>query len=168
MKKIFASILLALALSVSAFAVTNTYPGFTADTPLALVDGGLTNGVNSSGRPYTQENYAVDETNGTTFLVSVATYQTILPESDLQLGLNGFAKGANGTISQQRSRPVSGQPGLAALITLPADANGIVVNFWFVISFRGNRCVMFVYGFYGDAATANMTEARAFYNTITI
>jgi hypothetical protein len=168
MKKLIAITVMALAFLASAFAATtnSTQYGFSVTTPMALTQAAPTARTTNSGVSYTETIFSGAKANGDAFLVGVGTYPFTVGGDSPQRATDAFAAGLGGTVSKTRSLTISGQPGLASIITLPT-VDGKTQRFGYVVTYKGNHVYQFVFATFAETES-NMTEVEEFFNSITI
>jgi hypothetical protein len=173
LKSMIAGIITMVALVAgSALGATFNNPqlGVSVNVPvtLNLVAGDPSRGTTHAGQAYTQYIYTGAQPNEDSYIVGVHVYDNLVPNyDDLGRAINGFAGAVNGTVSNVTEVTVSGQPAKTAYITLPADKNGRVLRFGYLVSYKGNRLYQFAFGTYLDTQS-NMDEVLEFFKSASI
>jgi len=172
LKSMIATVITLVALMGTALGATFNNPqlGVSVNVPvtLNLVEGDPSRGTTHAGQAYTQYIYSGSQPNEDAYIVGVHVYDSLtITDADLDRAINGFAGAVNGTVSNVTEVNVSGQPAKTAYITLPADKNGRVLRFGYLVSYKGSRLYQFTFGTYLDTQS-DMAEVAEFFRSASI
>ena len=141
--------------------------GFTINAPLELKTDGPTNNTTDAGKPFTQTLYSATMPNTDVYMVGVSAYNFAVDNADLDRGIEGFRGSLKGTVLSTTPFVVSGQPAKMAVIDAK-DSNGRELRFALLITFKGTKAYMFVFGSYLDVPNSNGDEFKTFFNSARI
>ena len=142
------------------------YDGFSVNAPIALTTTGPEQSTTNEGKPFTQTVYTGTMPNSDLYMAAVGVYPFVVVDEDLTKATNGFAGAMHGTVVKQEPLTVSGQSALMSVISAK-DANGRELRFALLVTHKGNRAYMFVFGSYVDV-TSNEQEFKEFFSSISI
>jgi hypothetical protein len=137
--------------------------GFIVDSPVTLKTDGPMAGTTHENKPFTETLYAASLANDDTYMVGVSEYTFQVTNDDLGRGIEGFRNSIGGTVDSSNATTVSGYPATIALIS--ATQGGRPMHFALLITYRGNKAYMFVFGTFIDTQSTDVDAVKRFFNS---